>query len=235
MAFRLADSGATPRGRWVWAIALAPILPSLNWFFARSTTIGTLGRQGTWLQVTGPELSGLVAFGATFVLLGLVPALLAGPIYGRRPWQLGLGPGSIRIGAPLLALGIAIAVAVAYGSRTFPELAAVYPLGDPSLAWRSWIPHVVGYGLYYLGFEYYFRGFLLLGLKPRLGPGASNVLQAGIVTMAHLGKPGIELAAAFPASLVFGWLTLRTGSIWYALGIHWAVGVALDWFILAAR
>jgi membrane protease YdiL (CAAX protease family) len=43
------------------------------------------------------------------------------------------------------------------------------------------------------------------------------------------------LAAAFPASLIFGWIALRTGSIWYALGIHWAVGVALDWFLLSAR
>jgi len=235
VAFRIAESAGPPRGRWVWALALAPILPTLNWYFARSDAIGLLGRSSAWLRVSGPELSGLVAFGATFALLGVVPALLARPIYGRRAWQLGLGHGDARTGLPLLGLGAAIAIAVAYASRTSPALTATYPLGSPTLAWQSWIPHIVGYGLYYLGFEYFFRGFLLLGLSPRLGPVAANVLQAGIVTMAHLGKPGIELAAAFPASLLFGWLALRTGSIWYPLGIHWVVGVALDWFILAAR
>lgn len=235
MAFRIADSGTPPRSRWVWALALAPVLPALNWHLARADTIGVLGREGTWLSVSGPELSGLAAFAVTFALLGVVPALLAAPIYGRSAWRRGLGAGDAGAGVPFLALGIAIAIGVAYASRTSPELAAVYPLGDPSLEWRSWIPHVVGYGLYYLGFEYFFRGFLLLGLAPRLGPSAANLMQAGIVTMAHLGKPDIELAAAFPASLLFGWLTLRTGSIWYALGIHWAVGVALDYFLLAAR
>ena len=235
MAYRIAESGASPRGRWVWALAVAPILPTLNWYFARQDTIGALGRGGLWQRVSGPELSGLLAFAATFVLLGVVPALLARPIYGRNSWQLGLGPGNVRTGTPLLGLGVAIAIAVAYASRTSADLAAVYPLGSPSLAWRSWVPHVLGYGLYYLGFEYFFRGFLLLGLSTRLGPRAANVLQAGIVTMAHVGKPGIELAAAFPASLLFGWLALRTGSIWYALGIHWAVGVALDYFLLAGH
>jgi membrane protease YdiL (CAAX protease family) len=235
MAYRVAEPAPTPRGRWVWALALAPILPTLNWYFARSDTIGLIGHGGAWLRVSGPEWSGLVAFGVTFVVLGIVPALLTSPIYGKSPWQLGLGAGNVNTGMPLLGLGVAIAIAVAYASRTSPELAAVYPLGSPSLAWRSWIPHVVGYGLYYLGFEYFFRGFLLFGLTPRLGPAAANVLQAGIVTMAHLGKPDIELAAAFPASLIFGWIALRTGSIWYALGIHWAVGVALDWFLLSAR
>ena len=234
MAFRVADPTTTPRGRWVWAMALAPILPTINWYFARSDTVGVLGRGGAWERVSGPELSSLLAFAATFALLGVIPVLLARPIYGSRGRQLGLGAGNVRSGVPLLGLGVAVAIAVAYASRTSPELAAVYPLGSPSLAWRSWIPHVVGYGLYYLGFEYFFRGFVLLGLSPRIGPAVANLLQAGIVTMAHVGKPGIELAAAFPASLIFGWIALRTGSIWYAFGIHWAVGVALDWFMLAA-
>jgi membrane protease YdiL (CAAX protease family) len=71
-----------------------------------------------------------------------------------------------------------------------------------------------------------------LGLEARLGAGAANVLQAGIGTMAHLGKPPVELLAAFPASLLFGLIALRTRSIWYALAIHWAVGLALDWFLV---
>jgi membrane protease YdiL (CAAX protease family) len=235
MAYRLAEPTTAPRGRWVWALALAPVLPAFNWYFARSDTIGTMGPGGGWLDVSGPRLPGLAAFGLTFLLLGVVPALLARPIYGKSAWDFGLGWGDIGTGLPLLGLGTAIAIAVGYASASSAELAAVYPLGDPTLTWSSFLPHVVGYGLYYLGFEYFFRGFLLLGLSPRLGPVAANVLQAGIVTMAHLGKPGIELAAAFPASLLFGWLVLRTGSIWYSMGIHWVVGVSLDWFLLAGR
>jgi membrane protease YdiL (CAAX protease family) len=42
----------------------------------------------------------------------------------------------------------------------------------------------------------------------------------------------VELAAAFPASLLFGWIVLRTRSIWYVVAIHAAVGLALDLFRL---
>lgn len=40
------------------------------------------------------------------------------------------------------------------------------------------------------------------------------VMQAGLATLVNLCNPGIELAAAFPASLLFGGITLRTGSSW---------------------
>jgi membrane protease YdiL (CAAX protease family) len=40
------------------------------------------------------------------------------------------------------------------------------------------------------------------------------------------------LLAVFPASLIFGYGTLRLRSIWYAVLVHWALGVSLDWFLL---
>ena len=43
------------------------------------------------------------------------------------------------------------------------------------------------------------------------------------------------MLAAFPASLLFGWATLRTGSIWCALAVHWVVGVSMDWFLVFQR
>ena len=148
--------------------------------------------------------------------------------------SLGMDPGNWRLGGTLLLVGVPICVLVGYLNAGNESLAAVYPLNhSATLALAVFVPHALFYFLYYLGFEYHFRGFLLLGLQERLGPHAANVMQAGLVTLVHVGKPGIELAAAFPASLLFGWFTLRTGSIWYALVLHWVVGVSLDWFLLA--
>jgi membrane protease YdiL (CAAX protease family) len=92
--------------------------------------------------------------------------------------------------------------------------------------------HAGGYLLYYVGFEYLFRGFLLLGTKDAIGAAAANLLQACLATAFHFGKPGMEMAAAFPASLLFGWATLRTGAIWCALAVHWTVGVSVDYFLV---
>jgi membrane protease YdiL (CAAX protease family) len=223
----------TPSPRWPWALGLSAILGALFWFFARPDTIGVLGHGGAWLPVSGPRLGGIGALLLGFALLGLVPALAAKPMLGHGPGDLGLGVGDWRRGLPLLAVGITAALAIGYRSATSPDLAAVYPLGAVSLAPTAFAAHMTAYLVYYAGFEFHYRGFLLLGLREHLGAGAANLLQAGLATLVHLGKPHVELAAVIPASLLFGWVALRTRSIWYAVAIHWVVGVALDYFLLA--
>ncbi len=236
MAIRIDEPSGTPAHRWVWALALSPPLLVLNWYFARPDQVGLLGRLDAWSVVSGPPLDARLAFLLSFALLGVIPALATPSIFGRSPRALGLGLGDLRQGLVLLAIGLPVAVLAGYLSADpTGALGATYPLGtDVTTAPGSFLPYAALYGVYYLGFEYHFRGFLLLGLAGRLGPVAANLLQAGLVTLVHVGKPGIELAAAFPASLIFGWVTLRTGSIWYALLIHAAVGWSLDWFLLMA-
>jgi membrane protease YdiL (CAAX protease family) len=226
--------GVTPTvsTRWPWALGLSAVLGALFWFFARPDTIGVLGHGGGWLVVSGPKLSGPAAFLVGCAILGLTPAFAARPILGRSVADLGLGLGDWRRGLPLLALGVVVGLAIGYQSATSSDLAAVYPLGAATLAPAAFTVHVLAYLLYYAGFEFHFRGFLLLGLRDHLGAGPANLLQAGLATLVHLGKPHVELAAVIPASLLFGWVALRTRSIWYAVAIHWVVGVALDYFLL---
>lgn len=233
MVVRIATPDGPPRHRWVWVLALAPALTAVNWFAARSDTIAALGHSGDLLPVTGPRLPGFVAFALTFVILGIVPALLTRPILGRSPASLGLGLGHWREGLVWLAVWVPLVLALSWFSAPSPALQAVYPLGNPSLTVGSFVPHIVGYLLYYIGFEYFFRAFLLLGLEDRLGGRTANLFQAGLATLFHLGKPPIELLAVYPASLIFGYGTLRLRSIWYAVLVHWVLGVSLDFFLLS--
>lgn len=219
--------------RWPWALAVGPALPVVYWYFGRSDAIGALTHDGGWLRVSGPAHGGLVSFLLAFALLGVVPALLTRLVYGRSPVDLGLGLGKAREGLAWAAVGVPVAALLGWLSASSPALAGVYPLGDVGLTAAAFLPHAMGYLLYYVGFEYHFRGFLLLGLERPVGAWAANFLQAGIVTLAHLGKPPVELAVAFPASLLFGWIVLRTRSIWYVVAMHWAVGLALDWALLS--
>lgn len=227
------DVTSPPAPRWPWALGLSAILGACFWFFARPDRIGILGNGGAWLTVSGPRLSGPAAFFAGFAILGLIPALAARPLLGRSPTDLGLGLGDWRRGLPLLALGIVVGGVIGWQSATSPDLAAVYPLGGATLAPAAFAVHALAYLLYYAGFEFHYRGFLLLGLREHLGTGPANLLQASLATLVHLGKPHVELAAVIPASLLFGWVALRTRSIWYAVAIHWVVGVTLDYFLLA--
>lgn len=224
---------ATGGARWRWTLCLAALLTAVQWYLLRPDRVAAAPPGAEWLPVTGAPLSAMVAFSATFVLFALIPAVLARLLLGRAAPGLGLGMGDRRRGLALVGVGIPIAIAAGWVASRSPQMAALYPLGAglvPTTA--AFAKHAAGYALYYIGFEYFFRGFLLLGLSDRLGAGGANLLQATLALMLHFGKPPLEMAITFPASLAFGWSVLVTRSIWYAVVIHWVAGVTLDWFLV---
>lgn len=222
--------------RWPWAYVVATALSAAVWYLTRADTLSLQRGAAEAFRVTGPALPAVTAFTLTLVAMGLVPGLLARPLLGRSPGSLGLGLGDPRWVAKLLAIGLPVGVAAGYVGSWSPAVAAVYPLGGAlGRDEAAFAVHAGCYLLYYLGFEYLFRGFLLLGTKDDIGPTAANLLQACLVTTFHFGKPGPEMVAAFFSSLLFGWATLRSGSIWCALAVHWVVGVSLDWFLIFQR
>ncbi len=195
-------------------------------FFAIVT--GTL----SW-AIARPALVGArPSFLVSFTFLGIATALVAPRLVRQRVTALGLTIGNWKTGRWLLLAGIPVALLVGLLSAGSPALAAEYPLGPVTRDLGSFLPHALGYLVYYMGFEFFFPGFLLLGLQERLGARRANLLQSVLAVIIHAGKPISEVVAAFPGSLVFGWLTLRTGSIWYSVALHWLVGVSLDWYII---
>ena len=83
------------------------------------------------------------------------------------------------------------------------------------------------YGLYYIGVEYFFRGFLIFGLHPKIG--ATAVLFSMMpYVMIHYTKPPSEAAGSIIAGILLGYMSLRSGSIWGGFLLHWLVGIAMD-------
>jgi membrane protease YdiL (CAAX protease family) len=84
----------------------------------------------------------------------------------------------------------------------------------------------------FISLEFFFRGFLLEGLRRVIG---SNAIFVMIVPycMIHYGKPMPETFGAIGAGLVLGTLAMRTRSIWGGVLIH--VGVAMTMDVLALR
>ena len=123
-------------------------------------------------------------------------------------------------------------------------------LGESPFWFATWLPFLL---LYYVAFEFFYRGFLMRDCY--LAQSANEktwlpdrsvlriiLLQAFFCVLIHIGKPNIELIAAVPASILFGWLAWRSNSIWYGVLIHLVVGIAndlgalwhsgrLDWFV----
>jgi membrane protease YdiL (CAAX protease family) len=129
----------------------------------------------------------------------------------------------------LLAL-VAPAVLWASTTHAFRETYPFYRMAN-----RSYADLAMWEGLYaaqFLSLEFFFRGFLLHGLRRALGANAIFVMIVPYC-MIHYGKPLPETLGAIGAGLILGTLAMRTRSIWGGVLIH--VGVATTMDILALR
>lgn len=118
---------------------------------------------------------------------------------------------------------------VAYFSTT-ASFQAKYPFYDLAAGEKLFPYFWIWEALYFLQFfalEFFFRGFMVHGLKHRFG--IYSVLVMTIpYCMIHFGKPLPETIAAIVAGIVLGALSLRTRSVLLGVAIHYSVGLMMD-------
>jgi len=129
-------------------------------------------------------------------------------------------------------LFLCVLPAVLYASTTtaFRHTYPFYRLANRSST-DLWIWEAL-YAAQFVALEFFFRGFILQGLRRALGANAIFVMLIPYC-MIHFGKPFAETIGAIGAGLVLGTLAMRTRSIWGGVVIH--VGVAISMDLLALR
>ena len=78
-----------------------------------------------------------------------------------------------------------------------------------------------------LGWEFFWRGYALFGLKDKFGY-YSVFIQMIPFFILHKGKPEIELFSSIFAGLILGIQALRSRSFIYSWILHWFVMLAID-------
>jgi membrane protease YdiL (CAAX protease family) len=73
-----------------------------------------------------------------------------------------------------------------------------------------------------IGWEFFFRGWILFGYLRKFGP-ESLWLQAVPFALAHVGKPEIETLSTIFGGFAFGLLAWKTRSFLYPFLIHWYI------------
>lgn len=192
----------------------------------------------------------------SFLLLGLLPLGMS-LLLRLRPRDLGLDLGTPLLRKPLYWALIPVAIIIGAVGGASPGLASYYPYSRDlvgRVASQGLLPFLGHFGayffLYYLPWEFFFRGFLLLGILSWVdraaartsplpaGPAEPLLLLALVLfqtmpsAMLHVGHPLMEQLSAIPAGLGFGLLAWRTRSILPGLLIHASMGLGTDLFIV---
>jgi len=81
-------------------------------------------------------------------------------------------------------------------------------------------------GLLMFSTEFFYRGFMLFGLK-RLGRW-SIIIQAIPYAYVHLGKPMTEVYYSFFAGAAFGYIDWESESIMPSFLLHWTTSIIFD-------
>ena len=174
-------------------------------------------------------------FSSAFLLMGVLPALVVKWVFKESLADYGVQRGDAGFSLKALLVLLPVMVALTYPNARVPQFMAEYPFdrgaGSSSAAFIS---HAGTYLLYYVGWEFFFRGFMQFGLSGALGDGNAILVQTLASCLIHIGKPAGEIYGAIVAGLLWGFIVFRTRSLWAVLVMHWALGVSLDFFICFA-
>lgn len=98
------------------------------------------------------------------------------------------------------------------------------------LSSRSWLDLITWECLYliqFLSLEFFFRGFIVNGLRPALGANAIWVMCVPYL-MIHFPKLWLEATGAILFGLFLGILAIRSRSIWGGFFVHAGIAIAMD-------
>lgn len=159
-------------------------------------------------------------------------------ILRKSPKDFGLAFTQKKLSLILILIAIPIAALCGLSCIGDEQMIATYPLVDLNRygAWNLVLGYYISYFLYYIGWEYLFRGLLLNASKEKMGIVGAILFTTLISALIHtsigaFGKPMIETLSAIPAGIIFGYIAYKTKSIYPTLIIHALIGFFTDLFI----
>ncbi|MCP4606587.1 MAG: CPBP family intramembrane metalloprotease [Proteobacteria bacterium] len=165
---------------------------------------------------------------STFLLLG-VTALLVGRLLDKNKLQeIGFALGDWRNGLKWTGIFLAVMIPVVIAAGFFSTFTQKYPLAKSAL--DSYEAFIVFEGvmlLYFIGWEFFFRGYMLFTLHKHLG-NIAVFIQMVPFALLHGSKPLPEALGAIIVGIVLGYFALHTRSFVYCALIHFLVALTMD-------
>jgi membrane protease YdiL (CAAX protease family) len=171
--------------------------------------------------------------GMIFLFYFIITVLIIKFGFKQRLRDYGLVFKNIHKDYPLYILMLCIMLPIVYFASMTHSFQARYPIFQPltESLFPIFIWWQVAYFLQFVAVEFFFRGFILHGLKHRFGYYAIFISTIPYC-MVHFGKPFGETIAAIIAGIVLGTLSLKSRSIVLGILIHYSVAITMDLFAL---
>jgi membrane protease YdiL (CAAX protease family) len=164
---------------------------------------------------------------SSFIYFGVFPVLTILIFLRKNPLDFGLRIGNYKLWIPYVLVFLAIAIPILYFFSDMSSVQGYYRSG------RNFdlLTYALQMGVYMLGWEFLFRGFMLFGLKDKFKEG-SIIIQMIPFVLLHFGKPEIETISTIFTGLLWGYICYRGKSFWPAYIMHMVVNVSNKAFVL---
>jgi len=164
---------------------------------------------------------------SSIVYFGLFPVLTILILLRKNPLDFGLRLGDYRVWIPYVVIFLVIAVPILYLTSDMSSVQGYYRTHRNT----EFLTYVWQMGVYMLGWEFLFRGFMLFGLKDKFKEG-SILIQMIPFVLLHFGKPEIETISTIFTGILWGYICYRGKSFWPAYIMHMVVNISNKAFVL---
>ncbi|MDI6780373.1 MAG: CPBP family glutamic-type intramembrane protease [Bacteroidota bacterium] len=219
-------------------LLLAALIPTLHRYFGSAEFYINITDVATVTHHTKSLPANIYFFLSALLLMGVIPLLIIKYFLKERIGDYGLRIGNWKTGLVSIAILFpVIAIAILLPAVYQQELKDFYPFyKGAGESVGSFLEFELWRGLlFYTAWEFFFRGFLLFGLRKFVGDGIAIMVQIIPSCLWHIGYPTGEILMSIPAGMMFGIIALRTNSIIWVWLLHWLIGMGLDVFIILSK
>ncbi len=162
-------------------------------------------------------------------LMFLIPVLSIKFVFRKKLRDFGFTFGDVKFGLLTSAVFFAFMFVTVWIVSSSLEFTVAYPQGGSELKTNFQLLLFYEFCIlvYMLGWEFLWRGYMLFGLKEKLGY-YTIFIQMIPFFILHKGKPELELFASIFAGIILGIQALRSRSFVYSWILHWLVMVSID-------
>ena len=174
-------------------------------------------------------------FLSAFILFGLIPALIVKGLFKEKLRNFGLRIGDWKFGIlSTLLLFPPILLFLLFPASQMAEMQSFYPLDRAinSFSAQFFQMELFRGVLYYAAWEFFFRGFMIFGLRKYVGDWIAICIQVIPQCLWHIGMPTGEIFSSILGGILFGYLALRTGSVIWPFLLHYLIGIGMDTLII---